>query len=300
VPVFSRFMRYFMVVARFGSIRRASEELRIAASAIDRQILQGEAALGVPLFERLPTGLRLTPAGECLLAEGQDWQRGMQRVQQQIADLRGLRRGHVTIGLIAALASGPVPRLVHTLRQNHPGITLRANILDNQDVAAAVTQGEVDHGLMLDPPLMRDLMVVSSSSVSLGFVTLPAHPIAALRTARISQCAEYALVMPEPPLALRHELDGLLAAGDMPVKVAASADNVQMIKSLVTEGVGVGILSSLDVMEEVRVGTLCFTPIADRRLSPLTLALVTNRTRPSSFAGRLVMGEMARHLFETA
>jgi DNA-binding transcriptional LysR family regulator len=33
---FSRFLRYFMTVARLGSIRRAAEELHIAASAIDR------------------------------------------------------------------------------------------------------------------------------------------------------------------------------------------------------------------------------------------------------------------------
>ncbi|KAB8124558.1 LysR family transcriptional regulator [Komagataeibacter medellinensis] len=300
MPVFSRFMRYFMVVAQCGSIRRASEELHIAASAIDRQILQGEAALGVPLFERLPTGLRLTPAGECLLAEGRGWMRGMQRVRQQIADLQGLRRGHVTIGLIAAFACGPVPRLVHMLRHSHPGITIRTNILDNQDIAASVTQGDVDYGLMLDPPPMRDLVVVSSTGVSLGFVALPGHPIAALHSARISLCTAYALVMPEPPLALRHELDVLLAGGDIPLEIAASADNVQMIKSLVTEGLGVGILSNLDVMEEVRAGTLCFIPIIDPRLSSMALALVTNRTRSASFAARLVMGEMARHLFEPA
>ncbi|WP_370636659.1 LysR family transcriptional regulator [Komagataeibacter sp. FNDCF1] len=291
-------MRYFMVVARFGSIRRASEELRIAASAIDRQILNGEAALGVPLFERLPSGLRLTPAGECLLAEGRNWTRGMERVRQQIADLQGLRRGHVTVAMISALACGPMPRLFRALRQSHPGITIRANILDNRDIAAAITAGKADYGLMLDPPMMRDLVVVGSSPVSLGFVTLPGHPLAARQGARISQCANYALVMPEAPLALRHELDVLLAGLDMPISVAASADNIQMLRSLVAEGLGAGILSSLDVMEEVRAGTLCFTPITDRRLSPMMLALVTNRTRPASFAGRLVMGEMTRCFFE--
>jgi DNA-binding transcriptional LysR family regulator len=64
MPAFSRFLRYFMAVGRLGSIRKAADELNVSASAIDRQILNAEAELGMPLFERLPTGLRLTAAGK--------------------------------------------------------------------------------------------------------------------------------------------------------------------------------------------------------------------------------------------
>lgn len=84
MPVFSRFLRYFMSVAQHGSIRKASDELHIAASAIDRQILQGERTLDTLLFERLPTGLRLTAAGELLLTACNRWSRDMNTVRTQI------------------------------------------------------------------------------------------------------------------------------------------------------------------------------------------------------------------------
>ena len=45
MPAFSRFLRYFMVVGRTGSIRKAADELHVSASAIDRQILNAEAEL---------------------------------------------------------------------------------------------------------------------------------------------------------------------------------------------------------------------------------------------------------------
>lgn len=67
MPAFSRFLRYFVVVGRLGSIRKAAEILNVSASAIDRQILNVEADIGIPLFERLPTGLRLTAAGEIMV-----------------------------------------------------------------------------------------------------------------------------------------------------------------------------------------------------------------------------------------
>lgn len=55
---------YFDAVARHGSIRKAAEQLFIASSALNRRILELEAELGTPLFERLPRGVKLTAAGE--------------------------------------------------------------------------------------------------------------------------------------------------------------------------------------------------------------------------------------------
>jgi molybdenum-dependent DNA-binding transcriptional regulator ModE len=55
-------------VARAGSIRKAADRLRIASTALNRSILNVEKELGTPLFERLPRGVRLTAAGEVLIA----------------------------------------------------------------------------------------------------------------------------------------------------------------------------------------------------------------------------------------
>lgn len=84
MPAFSRFLRYFMVVGKAGSIRRAAEDLHVSASAIDRQLLAAEAEPGMPLFERLPTGLRLTAAGEILMGAGARWQKALAEVRVQI------------------------------------------------------------------------------------------------------------------------------------------------------------------------------------------------------------------------
>ena len=90
---FSRFLLYFTEVARQGSFRKASEALHVSASSIDRQILRVENELAMPLFERHPTGLRLTAAGELLLHAANNWKKDFTRVCEQLDDLRGLRRG---------------------------------------------------------------------------------------------------------------------------------------------------------------------------------------------------------------
>lgn len=70
------------------------------------------------------------------------------------------------------------------------------------------------------------------------------------------------------------------------------SDNIQMIISLVQQGLGIGVLTSLDVMTEVRRGLLSFTRIVDPVLRPMTLALCTASSRTPSHAAGMVLGEI--------
>ncbi len=289
---FSRFIRYFRVVARAGSIRRAAEELNVSASAIDRQILRAEEDLQTPLFERLPTGLRLTAAGELLMAASADWTKDFERVRAQMADLRGLRRGHVAIAVIDALNKGFVPEIVRRVRLNYPGVSFTLRVLDNAEVAGALARGDVDCGIMLDPHSSRDLMVRARQDVILGFVTLPDHEIARKPRQRFSACEDHPIVAPHEPLALCQQVRALEAATSTTLNVVAASDNIDMIKALVREGVGVGILSSIDVAAEVERGRLAFTPISDPMVRPLTLALCQAPARQLSSAANMVLAQI--------
>ena len=291
MPAFSRFLRYFMAVGRSGSIRRAAEELNVSASAVDRQILQAEAEIGTPLFERQPTGLRLTAAGEIMMAAGAQWEKGLATVRSRIDDLRGLRRGHVEMAIIDALADGVVPRLIGRLQQQYPGITIGVRVLDNFKVRDAISSGAVDFGIYLEPQIYRDLVVRAHCSAVLGFITPPGHPLAAAPSRRFSAGVGHRLVVPAEPLAVREQVAILQGATGATLDVAASSDNIVMIKSLVREGLGVGILTSLDVVPEVESGALCFVEISDPILRPMTLALCTASSRTLSAAANFVLAD---------
>jgi len=298
MPAFSRFLRYFMAVGRLGSIRKAAEELNVSASAIDRQILRVEQELGVPLFERLPTGLRLTAAGEIMMAAGGRWQKNMVDVKAQIEDLRGLKRGHVEIAVIDALAKGYIPRIIQSIQTHYPGISIGLKVLENDAVRLAIMQGQVDFGVFFEPQSYRDLSVRAFVDVVLGFVTPPGHPLSHEREARFSACAGSKLVVPAEPLALCQQVDVLEGATGVMMEKAVSSDNIQMIASLVSQGIGVGILTSLDVIAEVQRGTLCFTRISDPILRPMTLALCTASARTPSHAAGIVLAEIENSFSE--
>ena len=292
MPAFSRFLNYFLAVGRLGSIRRASEELNVSASAIDRQILNVEFQLGMPLFERLPTGLRLTAAGEILMAAGNKWRKNLAEIEAQLEDLHGLKRGHVDIAIIDALNKGFVPNVIQSIRTRYPGITIGIRVLENDVVRRAISGGEVDFGIFLEPQSFRDLTVRAFVDVVLGFVTPIGHAFGAKTEARFSSCINQKLILPAAPLAVAQQISILEGRTALPMNRAVTSDNVQMITSLVLQGAGVGILTSLDVAGEVMRGELSFTRISDSLLRPMTLALCTATSRTPSYAAAVVLSEL--------
>lgn len=60
-------LRAFVRVAELGSVTKASDTLCRAQSVVTRAIADFESQLGVKVFERHPTGMRLSPPGECIL-----------------------------------------------------------------------------------------------------------------------------------------------------------------------------------------------------------------------------------------
>lgn len=296
MPVFSRFFRYFIATAQSGSIRKASEELHIAASAIDRQIIQGEKILGALLFERLPTGLRLTTAGELLLTSCRHWSRDLNTLKIQLDNLKGLRQGTTDILIPDALTKGFLPELLGKLRKSHPGIVVSVHVAKSEEMGDLLIKGHADFALMFNPGKARELTIRAQKEVPLGFVTLPSHPIAALDEARFSLAAEYPIIVPSPPLALWHPIGWLEAETGIKISIAGKADNIQMIKSFVLENAGVGILSYLDVYDEVKKNNLSFTPIMHRKLKPLILSLCVDRSRHLSMAAHFIIGKIEKFL----
>ena len=109
-----RVYRYIDKISRTGSIRQAAEQLAITPSALNRRVIALEHELGVEIFERLGRGVRLSPAGELLVDAMRKHLAEAEALKSRIADLSGLRRGHVSIACSQAvfclLYTSPSPR----------------------------------------------------------------------------------------------------------------------------------------------------------------------------------------------
>lgn len=99
----SRQLRYFCEIAEAGSFTAAAARLRIAQPALSRQIAALEQDLGVPVFQRGPGGVRLTPHGEILLRHADAMRVHVARAREEISAALGGHSGWVSFGTNPAL-----------------------------------------------------------------------------------------------------------------------------------------------------------------------------------------------------
>jgi DNA-binding transcriptional LysR family regulator len=141
-----RQLRYFVAAAQEVHFGRAARRLHITQPALGQQIKELERELGVPLFERLPRGVRLTPAGRALLSDAQrlleDADRTAEHVQRVARGEAGtLRIGHVPLTMLRGTVAS---HLIPAFCSRYPNVEVETFELTTSDQCAALGDGRID------------------------------------------------------------------------------------------------------------------------------------------------------------
>ncbi|MCC8983492.1 MULTISPECIES: LysR family transcriptional regulator [Bradyrhizobium] len=257
----SRALRYIDEVARQGSIRKAAKTLHVAASAINRHILDLEEQLEAPIFERLPRGLRLTSSGEILIAHIRETLRAHDRMRTQINALRGLSRGEVFVATMATLAAGRLAEIVAAYRAAHPQVSLRIMVGDRTGVADMVASGQADLAVAYNLPEDSRLQRAGEFQHRLGAVVAPDHPLAARKSVRISDCLVYPLVLADRSLSLREVVENI-APSHASLTPMVETNSMELMKRLAHTSPHVTFLNRVDVDQELTNEELAFIPLS--------------------------------------
>ncbi|MDO6406805.1 LysR family transcriptional regulator [Pantoea phytobeneficialis] len=286
---FSRFAVYFAEVARSGSLRKAAEKLHVSASAINRQILQAEESFGTALFERLPDGLRMTTAGELLYDDVMRWQREFRVTRQRFDDIQGLKRGNVSAGLVQSLTKGKVADALADIARQHQWLRLELTVDNSHAISQRIRQSEIDFGLILDPAGQSGLDVLAFAELEMGVVLPPQHALSGRNALSLSELSGERHIIPGESLVVHERVAALYRKQGMAPDNIIACNDIRLIRSLVAQGTGICVLSLLDVMSEVEEQQLCFVPLKNSVLRPLTLALCTAPSRQLSRAAQQVI-----------
>ena len=295
----SRMLHYLDEVARAGSIRRAAERLGIAASSINRQILALEAEFDVRLFERLPRRMRLTAAGEVMIAHVRQTLREHEQMRSRFIDLQGRRRGLVRIATMGGLANTIMPPLVGWMRAHLPYVKLVVRALSLEGMVAAVINAEADLGLGYQLPSDPKLRFLANVSSRIGAVVAPGHPLA-LKHGRgmvaLADCVGYPMVIPDRSLTIGALIGEAFERAMIGVETVAETNSIELLKRSVTLGETVAFLSEIETEVERRRGELVFLPLRDAGVQQQELRLVARRTAPIDAAQSRVVEELRRML----
>jgi len=273
-----RHLRYFVTVVAEGNLARAAQRLRVAQSALSRQIQDLERELGAPLLERLPRGMQPTEAGRAFLAHAQRAlaaaDAGAHAVRDVVAGAAGtLRIGTVDWGDHVAR----IGHAVECLRARMPAATVTFDPTAWTEQPAAIVAGRMDAGFCpavrltdLSPALSGEAL----AEEPVDRVVLSAtHPLARRDAVTVHDLVEVPMLLPERavyPAMYDHCVAELRRSGREP-RVIVAPPSPAASAGLVAAGAGF-ILGFRSLMPTPPPGTVVL-PIRDATITVQLFAL---------------------------
>lgn len=227
----------FVTVARLENVSRAARVLHISQSPLSRQIRAFEDAVGVPLFTRARQRLRLTPAGQALLADASELLDAATRVERR-ARAVGSGARHLTVGYVAgAIYAGALPRDLAHVRRRSPTTTVELRAMRSADQARALELGAIDVGYAYAPTPGATLVAREAFAL--------AAPRGQAGDARALLRALPLITLPEATAARAQAelLAGCARLGVVP-RVGIEAADPAVVLALVGAGLGVGLVQA--------------------------------------------------------
>jgi DNA-binding transcriptional LysR family regulator len=243
-------------VAEPGSFTAAARQLNVSQSAISRQILMLEEELREPLFLRLGRKVRLTTAGESLLQLGRRVMADVRETTAAIIEHHKRLTGTIHLAGGMTVCLHVFPSLLKEYRKRHPDVEIKLTTGGTPHLLELLRSGVVDVALLTMPVEGADLTQVPVMREELLVVTNRTHPFARHRRLKARDLDDQPCVLFERGSSTRRVIDDMCAREQVRPRIVMETENVEILKALVSIGMGMTIIPYQAVAREVRAGHL--------------------------------------------
>ena len=258
-----RQLRYFVSIIDQKSFTKAASVLRVAQPALGLQIRKLEDELNVRLLVRHSRGVVPTEAGAILLERARGIIDQLDATKCALKDLAPIVGGRVVLGMSPSISAMLAYPLIKSAAEELPNVSLVLVEELSWVLSEWLNSGRLDIAIGYDilqssnvsgdPLLVEELFLVQSASKQPALA--PTIPLAEL--------ANFELLAPSPPHALRGVLEYKAAELGIEINIRFEVQSVHVIKELVEQGIGATILPYGAVRRECEQGRLVAAKIID-------------------------------------
>ncbi len=222
-----RDLRYFIAAAELGQLHRAADRVGRSQPALSKSIARLEREVGAQLFHRAGRGIRLTSAGETLLAHARRLSQGLQEALRDAAQTARGETGHVRLGSSPTMADWLLPDVFRRMLEEAPRLTFSVTIGLGDALRKGLREGTLD--LIVAPITPADAPEFAVESLAddvLVVAARPGHPLARRRKVGLAQLSDFRWMLPPDALASTLWLRGVFSSQGLPepaVRVEVSA-----------------------------------------------------------------------------
>lgn len=295
-----RVLRYFLTVAREGSITKAATFLHVTQPTLSRQLKDLEDELGKKLFVRKSHHVVLTEEGQLLKQRAEEIMDMVVKVEKEFDSMTETVVGDIYIGGGETKAMRMVAEIVHTLQAKYPKIKYHFYSGNADDVMSKLDQGLLDFGVLIQPADLSKYHALNLPGKDVwGVVMRKDSPLAKKESIQKVDLLEVPLLLSRQAIQteLSHnEFSAWFGEDFEQLNIAATYNLIYNATLLVEEGIGYAI--TLDKLANTSSDSnLCFKPLEPHLESGLNI--VWKKHQVFSRAASLFFDEIQRKFSAT-
>jgi DNA-binding transcriptional LysR family regulator len=279
-----RRLETFRVVATLGKISVAARALFLSQPAVTAQVRQLEDQCGAPLFVRTPRGMTLNERGRVLFAHAQRLREMLDEASAAVSAEPSAAALELTLAASTTVASYVLPALLVGFARSRPGLSVRLDVGNTEEVLERVKAGRAPLGLVEGHARAAGIRLRAFLADEL---VATVGQVEKLRVRRLADLEKVPLVWREPGSGTRAVTERALRKagstrrwrrGDLQLA------STEAIKTAVALGAGLGFLSRVSMRKELASGTLRTVAIPGLRI-PRAFSWVLPAGEVSGVAG---------------
>lgn len=229
-----RDFHYALAVAETLSFKLAAELCHVSQPTLSMQIKKLEDYLGVELFERTNKSVRVTAAGQRILALARRIVQDEKHMRELAQSLRDPGAGELRLGAFPTLASYVFPSYVPVLRKIFPKLHLFLVEEKTGVLLERLNEGRIDAAL-LALPVEGNVRAEHLFDDPFFFAVGADHPLAKRKSVRVSDLADQKLLLLEEGHCLREQVLALCAAHGGREEASFRATSLETLRLMVQE-----------------------------------------------------------------
>ncbi len=256
-------LKMFVDVVETGSFSRAAQLNHVTQSAVSQQIRALENRYEQRLLSRSARQVTPTPAGERLFRGCKEILARFSEVEQEIREQATEVSGTCNVSSIYSVGLHELHSLQKNLLRAHPKVNFRLNYRRSDQVYDDVILGAADLGLVAYPQARAGVDIVPFREDKLAIILAPNHPLATKAKLAMSALAGLPFIGFDREAPSRKGIDKLFRDKGFELTPVMEMDNVETIKRAVELGLGISVLPTPTVQQEISTGTLVAKPFAE-------------------------------------
>lgn len=292
----TRQLLLLVAIAEEGNIHRAAEVLNMTQPAASKLLKDLEDVLEVPLFDRLPRGMRPTWYGEAMIRHARVALASLNHAHDEVQALKAGRFGQVSVGAITTPGLVLMPPAIALVKQAHPSLRVSLQIETSDVLMERMAQGRMDMlvarlFVQHDKSALRYEALAEEPAVA---IVRPGHPLREVAGLTLRDLSGASWIVPPEGSVLRHRFDvmfrekGLEAPSDL-VETTA----LLFVTKMIAESDMIGLVAGDVGRYYAQHGIVALLPI-ELPCRMDAFGLITRTDRALSPAGKVMLGALKR------